>query len=317
MQAYYQGWAAPPAHTQQPPWQQYWPQPAQPPTKQHKSKKDRAQLKGGFPLPFAVSDSDSDSEEELTEENAKDSQQAERFAKYREELNREKHLFKKTRGKGAIISNPHVNKLMAKPFHFLERNGCETLKERAEIRSEMTYEEYVVAYLLMMAHQDTQDPETFRYMYSHLVDLARDRCVRSWPAIRAWSQRTFDRIEANTLKWQHVEAIRSERTLPSLSEPWAGAAQVPPVKDKKKGTGGSSSTIDNNVPCVKYNKSECDFSQSHTEAGTSWDHVCSYCNMMFGASYPHPYSACEKRNNRKQGKKNRGNNRSNTVSKNE
>ena len=105
----------------------------------------------------------------------------------------------------------------------------------------------------------------------HLREAAEDTVARPWYIAREWSKTIFDRLERGEITWSHYHEIQRERLHSALT--W-----VPPEKAI--------------YPCALFNKKACPESDSHTEEGATYRHVCAYCHYANGNIKPHPAKQC-------------------------
>ena len=132
--------------------------------------------------------------------------------------------------------------------------------------------------MAMLADCRVWDAETFWYKFEHLRQITKDACARPWPSIRSWSQRTFDRVETQEIEWSDTVAIQDDKHNFSVDDPQNGAPSAPTTGSKlaKQGNRTVRAGSESSAICVRYGKGQCEFDESHTEAGTFFEHACMY-----------------------------------------
>ena len=155
-------------------------------------------------------------------------------------------------GKQNIVSAPFVDCPIAKPYMYIQREECQTLKQKLEVRG----------------------------TEGHMQDVTGDAMDRPWSAVRRWSQFIWDAIERGDMEWADRQAIQNERMrIAMTARDGAGAASNHPSKLKE-------------YLCRDFNaKSGCKHRSHHTEDNVRVLHYCAFCDTNNKMS-PHSVFAC-------------------------
>lgn len=209
------------------------------------------------------------------------------------EMDRDKFQFQ-AHGKNLYSNDPFM-RVVSKPYMYLHRDGVSTIKQKLELRHEMSAMEYIDATLALLADSRAYDHRDFCDIMFHLRKVSRDALERPWHAVRRWSNFVWDAIEAGDLTWADRDLIQEERVRLCLTCPNASGTQV-------QSQGASRTTQpphsqSQELLCRAYNsRNGCQYRHNHTEAGVLLVHQCSYCDSV-GKSCGHSVRDCERRIN--------------------
>ena len=81
---------------------------------------------------------------------------------------------------------------MPKPYMYIQREGCQTDKQKLEVRCALTALEYINATLALIRDTRAYDQVDLLAILRHLQDVTQDAMQRDWPAVRRWSQFIWD-----------------------------------------------------------------------------------------------------------------------------
>ena len=227
-----------------------------------------------------------------------------------DEMEQERVIFRRTQGRAAVLNDIYVTNPIAKPYMYIQRAGVKTAIAKQQARTDMTYQEYIGGFLAMLKDGRVWDPDTFWQKFDHLCDISREAVARPWAPVRAWSQRTFDRIETLEITWADTNAIQEDKHSYSVDEPQSGAPTAPTTGSKlvKQGNRTIKSQGEVSVICAKYGKGQCDQEESHSDGTTYFEHACMYCYCMGGSKFHHPLHKCEKKTGRRNNNRSGNNN---------
>lgn len=213
----------------------------------------------------------------------------------RREENRHGHIDRMLEREDFVQANSNSGKAnhenpMCKPYMYLERDGYETPKQRAEIRTSMTQLEYLNASLLLLNDSTAYKQSDLPYIIHHLSQVSTDAIALPWHGVRKWSQYVWDQIEKGKCSWRDKALIQEERVRLSF----IGQSNANPV-----------CTLGNNmnqkandlivVVCSAFNSpAGCKFQYSHDDGRIKHNHVCAHCEAL-GRRSNHSFQRCRTR----------------------
>ena len=210
-------------------------------------------------------------------------------------LEREAFQAPRTDGKAAFINDIYVNNMIAKPYMYVNKPSCPTLKKKLEARSKLTMVEYCYGLVSLMRDPRAGVEGIIDKLTLHLQQELADAQKRPWPQVMAWSQHVFDAIEKEEYTWHDDTQIHMDRVVMSLT----GPAYVD--TDNNGRSGGTqaereSGKVERDLPCRDYNSHRgCRHRSDHVEGKLKLLHACAYCMRSVRESYPHPTVRCERR----------------------
>ena len=215
------------------------------------------------------------------------------------QLMKEAYQPQATDGKAMFINNPFQKQLLAKPYMYLERTGCTTLRQKLDARHSMTTLEYIDALTTLIKRKDIYPSESFPFMMDHLSDVTKDAKQRNWAGVLTWSQFVFDSIERDDFSWGDWHKVQQARNMycfaPAMapgrssapgSQPYQGNYNARPTQSQ------STQGVSFSELCTAYNSQNGCSQRSH-HAGSY--HYCSYCYDKADKICTHPVSRCDRK----------------------
>ena len=218
-----------------------------------------------------------------------------------EYLRRENYTEKVSEGKGILLSTLHGGLPIYKPYMFTKRAGCNTVKQKLDVRAKLGDLEYIQSTLRLLLEKKAYDPENRDDIIRHLVDVTGDAQTRSWPDVLAWSQSIWDKVEQEEgFQWDKYQLIQNERfTQAMVFNP------APPAPQNKSSARGAPQATQppaaaqafdpytvQGVYCRDFNQDRgCRFNKHHTHNGTNFLHFCSHC-WSFNRRRNHSVAQC-------------------------
>ena len=173
------------------------------------------------------------------------------------------------------VGDLFTKKLIPKPYMYVAKLANSSLKKKLEYRDSMTAHEYTNAFVAMLANERAQSPDHFAQL-NHLKDVTHDAMVCKWPAVRAWFQFIFDKIEAGLYTWSDTQLIHNDRimmtTRPSLLVAASGSQPL------QQSTAAAVATTE--AVCQDFNTNSCvhgGLKKHHVTGDVKFMHHCSYC----------------------------------------
>lgn len=186
---------------------------------------------------------------------------------------------------------------MVKPYMYIDREGMQTPKQRLEVRSTMSFNEYINCTLLLVNDDEAYNKNDLPHILRHLSAVATDAMFRPWPSVRRWTQAIWDYVERGKCQWDSETFIQNERVRMSyMCGPQANA-------NVNQSNSARSASQD---PCVMvvcrdYNgPSGCRYHNNHEDKNVKHLHICSHCDTL-GRKSNHSYQRCRSKNNFQQG----------------
>lgn len=184
---------------------------------------------------------------------------------------------------------------MPRPFMYLQREGLYTNEQKLEVRSSMSYLEFMNASLALVVDK-AFDPRDADNILAHILDVSTDALDRPWPAVRRWSQHVWDSVAKGRCNWADREYIRDARIRISITGGYFGngtlGAQGPMCE-----TGGSDHHL-HIALCRDFNRPHgCRHAYSHDNGEVKLLHACAHCDAM-GRKSKHSFQHCRLRQDR-------------------
>ena len=191
-----------------------------------------------------------------------------------------------TRGKHDTNIDRHAERPYPKPYLYIDRETCQTEKQKLEVRCTLAPMEYVNATLALIKDTQAYDPADLLGIVDHLQDVTHDVMQRPWPAVRRWSQFIWDGVEKGTFRWNDYQIIQNHRVCIALTA--VGAA----------GTGNNNTQVtQREYVCRDFQtRAGCRHRTSHMDGDIKLLHVCAFCDCVARTCY-HSALACAKKMN--------------------
>lgn len=174
---------------------------------------------------------------------------------------------------------------------YVHREGVSTIKQKLDIRNQITAPEYIDAFLSLLGDNRAYDYRDFNDMMFHLRKVSRDALERPWHAVRRWSNFVWDAIEAGDISWADRDIIQDERVRLCLTCP----TSVQNAGQLNNRSAQVSHSANQEQLCRAFNsRNGCHHKQSHTEGSVLLAHHCSYCDSV-GKACGHSVRDCERR----------------------
>lgn len=185
---------------------------------------------------------------------------------------------------------------MVKPYMYIDREGMQTPKQRLEVRSTMSFNEYINCTLLLVNDDEAYNKNDLPHILRHLSAVATDALFRPWPAVRRWTQAIWDYVERGKCKWDSETFIQNERVRMS----YMSAPQASNNLTHSNNARGASQESLVMVVCRDYNgPGGCRYQNNHEDKNVKHLHICSHCDTL-GRKSNHSYQRCRSKNNYQQ-----------------
>ena len=176
---------------------------------------------------------------------------------------------------------------ICKPYMYIIRETCQTMKQKLEVRCELSALEYTNALIKLLMDPQGADPEDRPHIMRHLRDVTHDAMERPWSAVRKWSQSVFDSVELGDFCWAEHQEIQNERVRIAMTAPFQ---QV----NAPQG-GGAQGAAKTEFLCRDYNsKSGCRHRADHNEGQVRVLHLCAFCDAV-NRQCTHSVVACDRK----------------------
>ena len=159
----------------------------------------------------------------------------------------------------------------------------------------MSEREYMAAYMAMLHDEEVYDPRDYRDMLDHLRCITEDCMRKTWPTVREWSQKLFDKVEKRQIRWSDKQEIQNDRF--TAQTPIAAEERTThlPSTDQR-GTRGKSEAEPHKRPCAVFNSvKRCTQQQHHQDGPHDVVHACAYCYRITQAFYDHAETNCRRK----------------------
>ena len=172
---------------------------------------------------------------------------------------------------------------MRKPYMYIQRESCQTVKQKLEVRCELSQLEYTNALVKLVIDNRAYDPHDHPHIMRHLRDVTHDAMERQWSAVRKWSQHIFDLVENGDIVWADYQEIQNERLRVAYTAERSGEAT--------NRTGQAPSEF----ICREYNtRAGCRHRGDHTEGNIKVLHACAFCDALYKRC-THSVLACDRK----------------------
>lgn len=181
-----------------------------------------------------------------------------------------------------------------KPYMYVDKEGCETAKQKLDVRHTLSPLEYINASLLLWNDPSAYDPEDSQPIIDHITEVSTDALVRPWSSVRRWSDFVWDSVDKGRCVWADTAFIRDARIRISYTN---GAPSTSSSNGGNYGRGGSGYHNDlTSVICRDFNNiSGCKFSSSHDAGSLRYIHSCAFCDSV-GRRSSHSIQNCRLKN---------------------
>lgn len=186
---------------------------------------------------------------------------------------------------GKAVFDQYLNRPVqyCMPRHFLAPHSQRRIKN-LDSHDDLNIAEFIQGYTSMILQNDINN-SVVRAMVTQLHKLGEALVDYEWEDMRDWANATLHDIGQKRYKWEDNDIIYDNYNATKMR---AARSKGP----------GSTMPI-----CGLYNQGKCESQASHG----SHQHICVACWLNNGACYPHPYTACRRKNNQigSQGRNNR------------
>ena len=188
-----------------------------------------------------------------------------------------------TQGKNNNSSDKPTEREIRKPYMYIQRESCQTDKQKLEVRCSLSSLEYVNATLALIRDRKAYDPVDQPAILRHLQDVTRDAIERPWHAVRRWSQFVWDTVELGDIKWQDYQQIQNERVRLAMTAPGCATSQIHRGEEAQE------------YICREFqSRTGCRHRSSHMEGAVKLLHICAFCDSI-SRQCPHSVTACGKK----------------------
>ena len=209
-------------------------------------------------------------------------------------LDRERYATQQSDGKNPFLLDPFVDPII-KPYTFLERAGCNTLKSKLDARESMACLEYINATHKLLQNSRAYDPEDREDIMAHLTMVTRDAKCRLWADVLKWSQEVWDGVERGDFGWDDKQLIHNLKLDLALANGHQGQGH-----SQGQGHGRSSNSNYQNGPqganhnlCKEFNSARgCNKASHHQGQGGKVWHFCTYCDANRNGQFTHSVINC-------------------------
>ena len=135
-----------------------------------------------------------------------------------EQLLRERYNEQYSEGKINFLSTLIPGRTKPKPYMYVQRDSCHTIRQKLEVKSDLQPLEYMDAVLKLVEDDDSAWSEDERKLIrKHLGNVTHDAMSRPWADVRRWSDFIFDQVEKGQLKWTEKQEIQNFRVEISMT----------------------------------------------------------------------------------------------------
>ena len=195
-------------------------------------------------------------------------------------LDRQTYAPPRNEGKPSYYDNGND---MPKPYMYIDREACQTTKQKLDVRCTLAPLEYISAIIALLRDKRAYSPHDHGHIMSHLQDLTHDAAERPWPAVRKWSQQVWNQIERGDIRWSDYQLIQNLRVRMAIT---AGPAS-------QEHGAAKQGLVE--VVCRDHGKrSGCRHNGTHTEGNLCHLHVCAFCDCL-SRTCQHGVFFCERK----------------------
>lgn len=202
-------------------------------------------------------------------------------------LRREEYQPATGSGKSVKVLNDWA---MPHPYMYIEKEGCDTQKEKLDARPGLNSAEYINAMLLLLDDDSAYAPADKQHIFRHIIQVSTDSLTRPWAPVKKWSQYIWDSVERGRCTWQQDGFIQHARIRISYT---SGPAPLATVSTSKKVTPQQQEPV--YIVCRDFNSSTgCKSNGTHESGTMKYMHVCAYCDAV-GRKSSHSVIKCRAR----------------------
>ena len=170
-----------------------------------------------------------------------------------------------------------------KPYMYIERESCQTEKQKLDVRCDISPLEYTNALVKLLLDTRAYHPDDLPHILRHLRDVTHDARERPWSAVRRWSHAVFDAVERGDIMWQDHQEIQNYRVCIALTA--AHKADSHAVK----------TSVDKEYLCRDFNsRGGCQQRHDHMDGNVKVLHLCAFCDAL-SQQCVHSVIACERK----------------------
>ena len=189
----------------------------------------------------------------------------------------------------------HADSETIKPYMYIEREECQTQKQRLDARCTMSPLEYIHAVLTLLMDPASHHIRDHSHIMSHLSDVTHDAMERDWPAVRRWSQYVWDSVEKGRFTWDNTQRIQNERIRIAMTGGGSTTNQGGRGKTQHSNNRGGSSGL-KDIVCREFNTVRgCSHRFSHDDGVVRYNHLCAYCDSVNRHCPGHNIVGCERK----------------------
>ena len=120
-----------------------------------------------------------------------------------------------------LVGDIFVQKLIPKPYMFVDHLEGKSLKQKQDYRAHMTLFEYINGFISMLCDTRARYKLDFMDQIAHLRDVTEDIITCKWPSVRQWSNLIFDLIEKGRITLADSQLIHNYRVRTIVRDPAA------------------------------------------------------------------------------------------------
>lgn len=179
---------------------------------------------------------------------------------------------------------------MPRPYMYIEKEGCDTLKDKLDARPSLSAGEYINAMLLLLDDEAAYERRDKHFIFKHILQVSTDSLARPWAGVRKWSVHIWDSVERGRCTWQDQGYIQDARIRISYTSGPVLSGSAPSAKKMP-----AIHTDPVYSVCREFNTaSGCKHSGSHDSGHIRYLHVCAYCDAV-GRKSSHSVLKCRTR----------------------
>ena len=174
-------------------------------------------------------------------------------------------------GKAHIVSHMLTETIIPKPYMYINREDCQTIKQKLEARTSLSPMEYVNAALTLVNDKRACATQDRDYILKHIQDVSHDAMRRPWESVRRWSQHIWDAVERKEMGWSDTQLIQNERVNVAMT-----TTHKLNQHTANEGRSGRQELI-----CRPLNsRAGCRHRSHHDEGQVRLLHICSFCDSV-------------------------------------
>ena len=181
-----------------------------------------------------------------------------------------------TAGKANIASDIFHESTIPKPYIYVTREACDSLKQKLDIRNTLAPMEYVHAALALINDNRSHHPQDREHILRHIQEVAHDAIDRQWDEVRRWTQFIWDEVEKDHLRWSDRQLIHNHRVSMAISGSKGRGQYTTTNSNHTEGRAQRTEVI-----CRAFNsRSGCRHRSHHDEGHIRHQHICSFCDSI-------------------------------------